>query len=38
MNEKDALLSAIMSLPPKRRDEFWNELVAQGIIREEMQG
>ena len=35
MNEKDALLAAIMMLPPKKRDEFWNELVALGIISEE---
>lgn len=37
MNEKDALLSAIMSLPPKKREAFWNELVERGIIQEEAQ-
>ena len=37
MNERDALLAAVMLLPPKKRDELWNELVELGIIREEAQ-
>lgn len=33
-NENGPLLSLIMSLPPQKRDQLWDELVARGIIRE----
>lgn len=35
MNDKDLLLSLIMSLPPQKQEQLWAELVARGIIREE---
>lgn len=35
MNDQELLLSLVMSLPPQKRDELWEELVARGIIREE---
>ena len=34
MNERGALLAAIMFLPPEKREKLWNELVELGIIRE----
>lgn len=34
-NENELLLSLIMSLTPRKRDQLWDELVAQGIISEE---
>lgn len=37
MSENDALLAAVMELPPKKRDELWDELVELGIIEEEAQ-
>ena len=33
-NNENELLSLIMSLPPQKRDQLWDELVTQGIIRE----
>lgn len=35
MSDKDLLLSLIMSLPPQKQTQLWDELVAQGIISEE---
>lgn len=35
---KNELLYGIMKLPPKMRDEFWDELVKIGIIKEEDYG
>lgn len=35
-DENGPLLSLVMSLPPQKREQLWAELVAQGIIREDM--
>lgn len=35
MNDKDLLLSFIMSLPPQKQEKFWAEWVKQGIMKEE---
>ena len=35
MNDKDLLLSLIMSLPPQKQKQLWAELVERGIIKEE---
>lgn len=34
-NLKEELLCGIMKLPPKKRDEFWDTLVALGFIKED---
>lgn len=36
MNDKDLLLTIIASLPPQKQEQLWAELVARGIIREEV--
>lgn len=32
---KKELISLIISLPPQKREQLWEELVALGIIKEE---